>query len=114
LRRPDRREERKLPDLHREFLLVGAVAERPGHAAAPAVERAHTLAGKATEERPGGLRAPERLLMAMAVEKDRANVAGIPSGQVRAVGPAWMFIPETVEKVFHKKAAIRDRSALSA
>src|SRR4051812_60280 len=67
--RRKRRQEGKLRDAPGGGVELCAVAEGAGHAAAAGVRRAHLATGRA-QHREIGLRAPERLLMAMRVHHD--------------------------------------------
>src|SRR3954452_4564107 len=85
-RLPQRRKQPLLADLHREVVVLGLEAERARHAAAAGVELADLGARDALEQRHGGRGAGQRLLVAVAVEEDRAaRDAGVRPQRERAV-----------------------------
>jgi hypothetical protein len=68
--RTDGREEPQLADLHRQFVMLGLIAERASHAAASGVHLDDFSTRDAAQQRDCGRNSCQRLLVAVTVEKD--------------------------------------------
>jgi hypothetical protein len=67
----------ELADAHGQFVVLRLEAERAGHAAAHGVNLDDVGTGDAAQQRHGGSRTSERLLVAVAVEQDAAAAEAI-------------------------------------